>query len=318
MASITDPATSRIRASSIPAVRRTKPPRLGFWRGFCVLALTMIILLVVLVLALLATNLGLIPVSYGITAPPSGAPYSYLVTGQPEADAHALLLAIRSIAFQLISNGVLLLAIFALSLWLLTKQKLRPLLGPTKGFKRDIRCALLLLVPFYGLLTAYYVTQSEINPMIWITVHPVAAGLIILALPIQTLTEEIIFRGFIQRWLGGLTGSAVLAAWLQSGLFALLHPDQFVLIFVLGMAATTLTIGTGNLGAGWMLHLLNNGFVTAMGFLPATEAGVLPGFSAPNPLPFGLIPTAFASVGLMLIYALVLRRREAAGETLPA
>lgn len=92
------------------------------------------------------------------------------------------------------------------------------------------------------------------------------------------ICEEVLFRGVILSGLRtrlGLASSAVLVG----VLFGLFHIDIFRIppIIVLGTVLTYLTLRTGSIFAGVLVHLMNNGFaiLIATGFFPAAIGEIL-------------------------------------------
>lgn len=291
--------------TSMPDIQNQPPgtrPVPGLWRGIAILGLTSVALLAVMVGYILLMLLELLPAPLRVFPMPDGVPYSYPVSGDPVADRASLVHAVRGFATVMAINSLVLLGLFAGFNRLLRGQQLRVFTGPGPALGRDLGTALLVLVPLFGGLTVWQIAQTRIDPAHWITAAPVAALVIVIALPLQTLAEEILFRGFLLRWLTRLTGKAEVASMVQAILFAVIHPGHVVPAFFLGYCAAILTRMRGNLGAAWGLHLVNNAAVLGVSFLPAAGGVLLPGHDAVSPLPPGLSGTILFGWVLVTLY----------------
>ncbi|EIE51842.1 CPBP family glutamic-type intramembrane protease [Salipiger aestuarii] len=101
-------------------------------------------------------------------------------------------------------------------------------------------------------------------PARWVALLP----LTLLALGVQTGSEELLFRGYLQSQLGARIAAPAVWLVVPSGLFALGHwapgiygeNAVFVVFwaFLFGLAAADLTARSGTLGPALALHLLNN------------------------------------------------------------
>lgn len=156
----------------------------------------------------------------------------------------------------------------ALSLRLLMRRGLVTLAGPVGD---AVRCFLWVALPLVGLWTvllplsllddAAKVNLTLAQQLPWL---PFA----LVGLLIQTGTEELIFRGYLQQQLAARFRQRWVWMVVPSLLFALAHyaPSQYgalswvVVIWTLlfGLAAADLTARTGNLGAAIGLHFANN------------------------------------------------------------
>ncbi|WP_341367315.1 type II CAAX endopeptidase family protein [Yoonia sp. BS5-3] len=102
------------------------------------------------------------------------------------------------------------------------------------------------------------------NPLVWLMIVPLALAAIL----IQVITEEIVFRGYLQQQLACLSTSRWLWMGVPSILFGAIHfwngnsgPEGFVYAIwagMLGAACADLTARTGTLGAAIGLHLGTN------------------------------------------------------------
>lgn len=128
----------------------------------------------------------------------------------------------------------------------------------------------------------------NMDPMVWALFLPL--GLTVVAG--QTLSEEILFRGYIQSQIAGRFAHPVLWIVVPSVLFGFAHyvptlPTSaafgYVLIAALfGLIAADLTARTGSIGAAWGFHFANNtlaiilvvsdGSLTGLGLFKTEEA----------------------------------------------
>nr|WP_275116165.1 CPBP family intramembrane glutamic endopeptidase [Aliiroseovarius subalbicans] len=127
---------------------------------------------------------------------------------------------------------------------------------------------------------------------------------------IQTLAEELVFRGYLLQQLRARFRSIWIWAVLPSFLFGALHFDPltygvnayfYVLnTTVAGVLACLITIRTGNLGAAAGLHFANNMLVMIMGV-----AGELGGFTllamTVNPMSGYMTWSILSQTGLSLV-----------------
>ena len=157
-------------------------------------------------------------------------------------------------------------------------------------------------------ILAHTFLTTDIDPRRWIMAAPLAAFVLFTLLPLQVYAEELIFRGYLQRWLETRLNGSLRAAFLQSALFALLHPGLLVPAFLLGFAATELTRQTRSLGAATALHLANNLAIYLIAFNPATDGKLLDGHVAVSPLPFGFMPGVAIVIACLLVLPYILVR----------
>lgn len=95
---------------------------------------------------------------------------------------------------------------------------------------------------------------------------PVAIGfLVIMAVVLAPVVEEIIFRGCVYRFLKSQT-SLIAAQIISSALFALLHTNllSFVPLMVVGILLARIYEKSGNLGVAIWFHAFFNGFSLSM------------------------------------------------------
>ena len=142
-------------------------------------------------------------------------------------------------------------------------------------------------------------------PREWLALLP----LTVLAVLVQTASEELAFRGYLQSQLAARFRSPLVWITVPSVLFAYGHyvPDEtgdnallFVaLAFAFAVAAADLTARTGALGAAIAFHLVNNLMAVALTSLPGTLSGValyLYPFEAGDP---AVVPLAALDLGVI-------------------
>ncbi len=148
------------------------------------------------------------------------------------------------------------------------------LAGPRAYLAHDFAIAALVTVAVLGLpalLIALFGAappQRNLPAGLWLALLPLAC----LALGVQTLAEELLFRGYLQRQLAARLGPApwARAIWLglPALLFGALHldparmgaaaPYAVAAATLFGLIAADLTARTGGIGAAWGVHFANN------------------------------------------------------------
>ncbi|SDW08320.1 CPBP family intramembrane glutamic endopeptidase [Roseicitreum antarcticum] len=164
------------------------------------------------------------------------------------------------------------LGVFAAVRWL-HRRPIASLFGRAPVVLRDfclgagvmgaIALAGLLLLPDLGARAA------AVSWQVWLAFLPLA----LLGLMLQTGTEELLFRGYIQQQLAARFASPVIWMIGPSVLFGMVHyapdvmgPTTWYVVLVtgfFGLVAADLTRRSGSIGLAWGLHLANN-FVAIM------------------------------------------------------
>lgn len=143
------------------------------------------------------------------------------------------------------------------------------LFGPRDETLRSFGLTVALLLPIYGLMIGVNWLIDPPLPglpvMAWLKWLPLALPLVLL----QTTSEELIFRGYLQQQLA----ARFFAKWVWMGIpsvvFAALHynPEAgmntwliLITTFAFALIAADLTEKTGSLGAAMGLHFVNNVF----------------------------------------------------------
>ncbi|PTN02979.1 hypothetical protein C8N32_10490 [Rhodovulum imhoffii] len=141
------------------------------------------------------------------------------------------------------------------------------LFGALRDTLRGFFRTLLVLVPIYGLLTGAAIAllppETNLAPAQWLRLLPVAVALLF----IQTTSEELLFRGYLQQQLAARFAARIVWMGLPALFFTALHfnPDAgsnlpliLVSTFLFALSAANLTERTGNLGAAMGWHFVNN------------------------------------------------------------
>ncbi len=162
-----------------------------------------------------------------------------------------------------------------LAVRLLHRRAPATLFGPAAAVRRDFAGAVAITL---ALAVAYLAAWGlAFDP---VPNRPFASWLgwlplLLVGLLIQTGTEELIFRGYLQQQLAARFRAPLIWMVLPSLGFAVLHFDPSQPAFVnayaiaatalFGILAADLTRRTGNIGAAWGLHFVNN--LLAVGIL---------------------------------------------------
>ncbi|QQA42628.1 CPBP family intramembrane glutamic endopeptidase [Pelagovum pacificum] len=274
--------------TSDPLVDPPVYPEISALRGLALIGVTVTGFVVFVATLVTASTFGALPNDW--IALVRSAPLRVGGAETPDAlrqSAHQLIL------LMLLSGPVLWLLFLAAHRVVLGFSALR-WLGEGRAFRRDLLTALAIVAPPFAGVAVWQITSGAVDPLAGFAAAPFAALAIFLLLPAQTLIEEIVFRGFLQRWLAGITPTTFLVATLiQSSLFGLLH-EHWSYAFAVGVITTMLTYRTGNLAAAWAFHLTNNFYVTLVGFGTGAPARIIP---EPFDFPIG------QAIGLWMIVA---------------
>jgi membrane protease YdiL (CAAX protease family) len=223
--------------------------------------------LVVAVLAIVAGYLALNLAYFGGLQQVLGAE-GWRLLGSEMANGEtprAVLLMLFNFATLLVSMTVVIFAFYG--------RGILSFVGPLPLALRDFtrvlaHLAVLNLVLWVMPWPGSVAPQPNTDIVTWIGWLPLALAAILL----QSATEELGFRGFLQAQIGARFSSPLMWMVLPSVLFALLHADPqtfgsntwIVMLWagVFGVLAADLTARAGNLGPAMALHLMNN--VSAM------------------------------------------------------
>lgn len=151
---------------------------------------------------------------------------------------------------------------------LLHGRSMLSVFGPGRQFITDFLRVLPIAVLIYGLFLAgwrmFFEPQAHLSFSVWLSVlFGSVAGV-----ALQTLAEETAFRGYLMQQLAARFSAPLIWMGLPTVFFGLMHFDGSLsftnsLLVVLatgtfGLVAADLTRHTGNLGAAWGLHFVNN------------------------------------------------------------
>lgn len=174
-----------------------------------------------------------------------------------------------------VSLSLYCLPALAIALWItrVHGRSALTVIGPPKTALRHMLVAgggvalALLALEVIPPLPALRDFESTRPLLIWLLILPFAA----FAIMVQSGSEELIFRGYLQQQLAAVSDRPIVWMALPSLLFGYLHYGNaegayggvlYVFwAFCLGMACADLTARTGNIGAAIGLHTVNNIFV---------------------------------------------------------
>lgn len=181
----------------------------------------------------------------------------HLASGETPAALIGLLFTFLGLAFGL-----------ALGMGLMLNRGLGSLIGPGRT---ALRCFLWVVLPLFGLwvvLLPFATLSPEVSPHLSFQDQLLWLPLALPGLLVQTGTEELIFRGYLQQQLAARWTAPWVWMGLPSALFGLLHwaPEETGALaplivawaFAFGLVAADLTARTGNLGAAVAVHFATN------------------------------------------------------------
>jgi membrane protease YdiL (CAAX protease family) len=121
--------------------------------------------------------------------------------------------------------------------------------------------------------------------------------------------EELVFRGILQKHIGGIFKNPIAAIWISAFIFSAIH-FQFEGFFpriVLGATLGYLYYWTGNLWVPMIAHAFNNGFQIALIYFTGMDVSEFDEKSS-NQLQWWMIPISV--VLMFLIYQAILKNRK--------
>ncbi|MFT6104170.1 MAG: membrane protease YdiL (CAAX protease family) [Paracoccaceae bacterium] len=175
--------------------------------------------------------------------------------------------------FSLLSFGFFAVALL-MAVRIVHARGLRSLIGPLPVAFRDFARVCLFVGALHVVLaivlpSSFDITRSSLSFAQWLGILP----LTLIGLLVQTGTEEVIFRGYLQQQLAARWSHPVVWMGGPATAFGLLHwmPEMgpngiyFVLWAILfGVFTADLTARTGTLGAAIGLHMMQNTFAIAI------------------------------------------------------
>jgi membrane protease YdiL (CAAX protease family) len=209
-----------------------------------------------------------------------------------------------------------------LAVRLLHRRTVQSLFGPMSILLRHFLMTLVICAVVFA-ITALIPTPN-VTPLpnteltLWLSFLPLA----LVGVLIQTGAEEVLFRGYMQQQLAARFSSPIMWMILPSAVFAALHCQPEIMgdntwlmmaaVFVFAVLAADLTAVTGNIGAAWGMHFVNN----TLAILVVATDGPLSGlalYMAPiSPDAVDIRPLFYldiaTTVALWAVIRLVLRR----------
>lgn len=244
--------------------------------------------------------------------------YGYLVnSGNPAAGADGLIEAKTPQDVLLVFTTFIGMALGPiLIVRFLHKRPIRSLFGANCAHDFLFATAITSVIYGAGVVLWFLVYDGVPNLALstWLLFLPLAT----LGLLIQTVAEELIFRGYLQQQLAARFGSFIVWLILPSLLFGAAHYDpetagENVWLIVLtttvfGLVAADLTARTGSIGTAWGLHFANNFFavlfISIDGTIPGLALYITP-YNAEDPILRTLI---WLDIGALILTWAVLRR----------
>ena len=166
----------------------------------------------------------------------------------------------------------------------LHKRPISTLLGRADVVLRDFLRIAGAYILIAGAITAVWILVSRplsnLEIGVWLTLLPLSLA----GIAIQTLAEELVFRGYMQQQLAARFKSPLVWMGIPALLFGLAHFDPSInvmtalsvvgVITVFGLVAADLTARTGSIGAAWGFHFANNLFALTILGLDGSITGL--------------------------------------------
>ncbi len=230
-----------------------------------------------IVLMVLVYALVVAAITFGVLLAIGGIDVEWLLTTEAMATPWALLWVLSTFLGMLVAPMV--------AVRLLHKRKVGTLFGRGAVVLRDFVTAagayLALGLPVTLISLAVSDVEPNLNLSVWLMFLPLA----IVAIAIQTLSEELVFRGYFLQQMAARFRSPLAWMILPSLLFGSLHYNPELPAFdaacivalttLFGLIAADLTARTGSIGAAWGFHCANN----MMAMLLLSVDGTLTGLS---------------------------------------
>jgi membrane protease YdiL (CAAX protease family) len=150
----------------------------------------------------------------------------------------------------------------------LHRRRAGTLFGRAPGVLRDFVRAGIAVGTLYAvaivLWSFVYDAAPGLRPEAWLALLP----LTVLGLLLQTGAEELVFRGYLLQQVAARFRGRLLTLAVPAALFGLVHyapqmtgPNTWIVVVgatLFGLFAADLTMVTGNIGAAWGFHFVNN------------------------------------------------------------
>ena len=163
----------------------------------------------------------------------------------------------------------------------------------TVSFMAVLAYATVTLFPeaFAGLMLTLYTTMASQNTTLW-----VEGGMVLIATGVAPVVEEVTFRGlFFHCWSARRTIQTGLV--LSAVLFASLHPQNFIGMFIFSLVMTLLYLRTRNLWVPIGIHAIYNGILSGGSFLALLSSEQMAGGSGTETMvPEAMVAEAIESV----------------------
>jgi membrane protease YdiL (CAAX protease family) len=160
--------------------------------------------------------------------------------------------------------------------------------------------------------------EAESAPVQWGLLLGGLAVIVVLV-PVQAAAEEYFFRGFLMQLIGGYLRNPWFGVAITSVLFAVAHVDfqwtRLVSLTAFGVVAAVLTLYTGGLEAGIVLHTVNNVLAFGLGAVAGTPPTGDPSAAA---MPWWMAALDVMMVAAVLVVILWLARRRRVARTVAA
>jgi uncharacterized protein len=294
-----------------PYQRLGRTDRYRWWKPL--LALPLIVIVTVVAAIALLTPMFILDQALNPVEPPVGS-----LLNNPVLDAAALLLSV---------------AVMLPAVWL----GVRAVEGRSLGWVSSVvgrlrwRWLALTVLPIAGLVILGFVAFIAVGVLVGpspgeVESAPIQWGLllgglatIVVLVPVQAAAEEYFFRGYLMQMIGGYLRNPWFGVAITSVLFALAHVDfqwtRLLSLTAFGAVAAVLTLYTGGLEAGIVLHTVNNLLAFGLGALAGTSPSSDVGDTT---MPWWMTAVDLAMLAAVLAVVLWLARRRRVSRTVPA
>ena len=154
------------------------------------------------------------------------------------------------------------------AVWVIHRRRPGTLFGRTPRVLHDFtKTAAVYLgigLPLMGIWLLFGDIKPGLPPLVWLAFFPLA----FVAILLQTLAEELVFRGYFQQQFAARFRSPIVWLVIPSLMFGALHFDLaaglqtavavVAVTTLFGLVAGDLTARTGSIGAAWGFHFTNN------------------------------------------------------------